>query len=280
MPPTNLSEQVYRGVIALNNYGVALLEGRCYWQALATMRDAMEAMRISFRRTSFHRVIGEIDVSDANITDDALPEDNSQLELIQSYTHQACLHFANPQRHHSDSIAATNIYVSTFSTSDYDRPSASLDQSNDETSLVSPSESITIYPIHCDDLDSECCNDVALLEMNAAILLHNCGLVHWCMYKTTETHLHSRVAAELLILSQKIMDRLTHRSRNELFLMERRVICLAFTVVRSLLLVLRDPRQVLMSEREISELQRRLRTLQNALQRTWEGSRFITAAAA
>jgi hypothetical protein len=44
-----LSNQVYRGAVALNNIGVDLLERKCYGQALVTIVDATVAMKTALR---------------------------------------------------------------------------------------------------------------------------------------------------------------------------------------------------------------------------------------
>ena len=277
MSSPSVVEQAYRSAIALSNSGVALTERQCYRQALETMKDAMAMLGLSFRRGS-NNTIGP------TTSPGGIGEDRSQLAHIQSCTRNASLRLANPQRCRScPDGTRTNFRVRALATSDYDKPSSAfVQQCNEETSSVLQSGDTVIYPIRCDDFENECCGDeTTCLETKAAIIIHNCALAHWCVSKVTGTPIHTSVAQELLAMSNRIMERLTLRSCQGFFILELRLICLSITVVRSLLLVLREPSQTFMTQSEILELRGYLHTLQNVVHGSWwDESLFIVAAAA
>ena len=206
-------EQTYRGVVALNNHAVTLLERHCHEQALATLRDAMLTMK-----SLVHHCPTPTEGSSGS---------------IQAYTKDAAIRLANSM----STSQASRFKVYTLTDEDY--PLSRIDSENPQENkavvLPTMNRSNALYPIRIEHMS----NDISTVELSAAIILYNFALANWSSAKVGDASpqvLHERVG-RLLELPGSILDRLTEECSGDEFYL-RRVSCVNAMVVRSLLYLL------------------------------------------
>lgn len=146
-PSSSSCNQSYRSAIALNNFGVSLLERQCYQQAGETLKDAVSLIR-------------SVTLTETHLS-------------LQEKMHAARQRLAKPQQDVRHAVVQVDVMTNTAS-------------ANDMSSLLDDSPSCVVgsnrvFAIRVEDFD---CDTTS--EFISAILLHNFGLSYYCVAKTAK----------------------------------------------------------------------------------------------
>ena len=231
-----LDEQIYRGAIALNNIGVDLLERkRAYQQALATLIDATNAMKIALRNIRLSETGGRlpqtVDISAM------LERASKRCSRPTPMERQSSFRMLNLADNHNHILQGHNPLLES------------------------------IYPIRIDDVSSDiyCPGSLSDPDVQAAILVYNLGLANLCLARINgvplQENLQLHQAISLFHLSNDILERCSAELEDELTL--RKSACVNMAVVSGLIQALASDERVL-AER-FQDLQGRLYHLRSAV---------------
>lgn len=236
-----LDEQDYRGAIVLNNVGVDLLERRCYQQAVVTLMDATNAMKVALRRSSGassrrdYAPLASLDIGGM------VERATKRRSRPSPMERQASFRMLN--------LADNHNY---------------LFQHEEQHDVVLES----IYPIRIDDVSSDlrCPGSLSDPDVQAAIFVHNLGLANLCLARINRVpaaenaQLHQAIC--LFQLSNSILEKCSAQLEDELTL--RKSACVNMAVVSGLMQALASDERVL-SER-YNHLRGRLFHLRSAVE--------------
>lgn len=189
-------EQTYKCVVALNNHGITLLERRCFEQGLATLRDAMDALRSLM----------------------AAWETSSRCTVdVERYLQDCFLRLANPR----STKQCLDFHIHTL-TGDLTHQ---LPNKSGQMSIVNP--------IRVDDLSFDASSLGDDLDLTAAIVMHNFAIANWFASKAFPPSVSPLTTLHLLQLSNQVLDKLQDSCEEELQL--RQIACINVVVIWSLL---------------------------------------------
>lgn len=220
MACTSNFHSTFNGAIALNNYGIVLLEKQCYEQALSTLKDAAQTIKSLL-----------------------FPLGGSDEFVLQEQIHEASLRLASPQVsriHQPPSVRIQNIGGSGTFQQQHDKsrlrndcllfPPASLQLASNNCSHISTRDTYA-YPMRIDDINSN--NQSADgIDLNVAIIMYNYAIANWCFAYVAEspytthyeeehqdkqlsTTTHHQFAIKLLEVSHNLLEQVYSRCQDE-----------------------------------------------------------------
>jgi len=231
MTPCGYCDWTHRGAMVLNNYGVALLAHGNFYEAMVTLRDAVQTMKQCFHRT-----------------DDKLSQERN-LANIQVMIQEAAARLAEPKiRKLPTSSRKVKIHIITDEESCVTNDVAITHPTSNNSSHsppTSPAQAI-IFPIHID-----ACNKAQYTqneaEFDSAIVMYNFALSQWCCF--SEEQLSYTVSSEeegkrsaksmilhVLRLSNDVLNNLLEQSCDEYDV--RRIACIKAAVLHMILQLL------------------------------------------
>jgi len=218
--------------MVLNHYGVALLAQGNFYEAMVTLRDAVQTMKQCFHRT-----------------DDKLSQERN-LANIQVMIQEAAARLAEPKikKLLPTSNRNVQVHIITDEESCVTRDIAVTHPTSNNCSHSPPTSpaQVIIFPIHIDACNkAQYTHDEA--EFDSAIVMYNFALAQWCCF--SEEQLSSTVSSKeegkrsaksmilhVVRLSNDILNNLLEQSFDEYDV--RRIACIKAAVLHMILQLL------------------------------------------